>query len=103
MVKQIRQTVTKIVDVAEDVVDVAEGGVKTLEKRVDMAVSPARESLLKRFPILFSLLVTFGVATTFLGFEQLVSRIPVLYDHPMLMLSIGVGVLVVTGTLYKKL
>lgn len=96
MEKDIVKTVTKMVDVAE-------GSIKTVENTVNTVTTPARESLLKRFPILFSLLVTFGVSTTFLGLEQLVVRIPTLYNHPVLMMAIGVGVLVVTGTLYKKL
>jgi uncharacterized integral membrane protein len=101
--EKIKQSVTKVVDVAEDIIEAAETGVKTVEKKVDAAVAPTRNSFLQRFPILFSLLVTFGVATTFLGFEQLVARTPFLYDRPAFMLAIGVGVLVITGTLYKKL
>ncbi len=92
MEKEITDSVTKIVDAAED-------GVKAVES----ATAPARRSFIKKFPILFALLVTFGVAATILGFEQIVLRIPVFYDHPSLMLGLGIGILVLTGTLYKKL
>ena len=91
-----KKSVTKIVDVTEE-------SVKSLEKKVNAYTSPMRKSLLKRFPVAFSLLVTFGVATTFLGFEQLVLRVPFLYERPLVMLVIGIGILSLTGTLYKKL
>lgn len=66
-------------------------------------IAPIRTSVLKRFPILFSLLTTFGVATTFLGFEKIVSNISFLDQHPFLMLILGISILATTGTLYKKL
>ena len=70
---------------------------------VDTYVSPLRTSVLARFPIVFSLLTTFGVATTFLGFEKIVSNIAFLDQHPFLMLILGISILALTGTLYKKL
>lgn len=70
---------------------------------VDTYINPLRTSVLKRFPIVFSLLTTLGVATTFLGFEKLVSGIPLLNDNPLLMLIVGIIILALTGTLYKKL
>jgi midasin (ATPase involved in ribosome maturation) len=71
--------------------------------QVDSYIAPVRESILKRFPVLFSLLTTFGVATTFYGFEKFVDGIPLLAHNPLLMLILGMGILAVTGTLYKKL
>jgi hypothetical protein len=70
---------------------------------VDSYIAPVRESILKRFPVLFSLLTTFGVATTFYGFEKLVDEISLLNKNPSLMLILGIGILAFTGTLYKKL
>ena len=70
---------------------------------VDSYIEPVRSSILKRFPVLFSLLTTFGVSTTFYGFEKVVDEIPVLNTHPFLMLILGMGILAFTGTLYKKL
>lgn len=92
-----------IISSVEKVVDDVGNGVKTIERTVETATTPARKSLIKRFPILFTLLVTFGVATTFLGFERIVSSIAYIDQRPWLMLFVGVGVLVATGTLYKKL
>jgi uncharacterized integral membrane protein len=70
---------------------------------VDSYIAPVRSSILKRFPVLFSLLTAFGVSTMFYGFEKVVDEIPVLNTHPFLMLILGMGILAFTGTLYKKL
>lgn len=96
MKEKFTTSVTKIVDSVE-------GGVKQVEKTVDIVAKPARTSLLKRFPVLFTLVVTFGVAATFFGFERILMEIPSIYNHPWIMLALGIGVLTVTGTLYKKL
>jgi hypothetical protein len=77
--------------------------VTQLEARMQAALEPTRKSVLQRFPILFTLLTTFGLVTTFLGFELVLAQIGFLYSRPWLMLSVGVLVLVLTGSLYKKL
>lgn len=77
--------------------------VNTVEHEVDTLVEPTRKNVLKRFPIFFTLIVTFGVSATFFGFERLLVDITYLNDRPLLILSIGILTLVVTGTLYKKL
>jgi len=94
------QNITKQVVQALETV---ESTVQHMGNEVDAMISPVRKSAFARFPTLFLLLVTFGVAATFLGSELLLKQIPYVYDHPWLMLSIGVGVLALTGTLYKKL
>lgn len=80
-----------------------EGMVTKTTTTVDSYIEPVRTSVLKRYPILFSLLVTFGVALTFLGFEKLVTQIAFLDNHPLLLLIGGISILALTGTLYKKL
>jgi hypothetical protein len=83
------------------------GTVETLMAKttstVDSYIAPVRTSVLTRYPVLFSLLVTFGVAMTFLGFEQLVSQVAFLERNPIVLLIVGISILGVTGTLYKKL
>jgi uncharacterized integral membrane protein len=70
---------------------------------VDTYIAPVRSSILKRFPVLFALLTTFGVSTTFYGFNKLIDQIAILNNNPLLMLIVGMGILTFTGTLYKKL
>ncbi len=70
---------------------------------VDTYIAPVRKSVLQRFPVLFSLLVTFGATTTFLGFEKIIETIPFLNQHPVIVLILGMSILAFTGTIYKKL
>lgn len=70
---------------------------------VEAIVEPVRRSVFERFPVLFLMLVTFGVTATFLGLEQFLLRIAFFMDHPLRLLSLGVLTLLLTGTLYKKL
>lgn len=72
-------------------------------KTMDGYVMPVRETIFKRFPVFFSLLVTFGVSATFLGIEQVLLQYEILRDRPELILFVGIAVLVFTGRLYKKL
>jgi hypothetical protein len=62
-----------------------------------------RESVFSRFPLLFTLLGTFGVVTTFYGFEHAIDQINILASNPIITLGIGLATLILTGTLYKKL
>jgi len=77
--------------------------VESVEKDVVAAMKPLQKTVLKRFPTFFALLVTFGVAITFLAFERIVADVNFIDERPWLMLSIGIGVLTITGTLYRKL
>ncbi len=72
-------------------------------KKIDTLVSPTRSTFAKRYPTLFSLLATLGVIMTFLGIEPLLLTADILEQHPMLILALGVAILALTGTLYKKL
>ncbi len=72
-------------------------------KKIDTLVSPTRSTFAKRYPTLFSILATLGVIMTFLGIEQILLTADILERHPMLILALGVAILALTGTLYKKL
>lgn len=85
------------------VVSTVEKTVSSVMQEADSYVEPVRKSAFTRFPTLFIILVTFGVATTFFGFERLIADIAFLNNRPLLILLLGVSVLAGTGTLYKKL
>ncbi len=107
MIKKVIQNKTQILQsskrLTETAINTVDGVVTKATTEVDTYIKPIRTSVLKRFPILFSLLTTFGVATTFLGFEKIVSRVSFLDANPFIMLILGISILAVTGTLYKKL
>ncbi len=72
--------------------------VYTLEK-----LSQKRDTAFKNFPLVFTLLGTFGLVSTLYGIQHLFDRIPVLANNPILSLGVGILILLFTGTLYKKL
>jgi hypothetical protein len=65
--------------------------------------SPFRSRIVKRFPVLFLLLVTFGMISTYLGMELMLLKYTFVREHPFLLFTTGVVTLIITGTLYKKL
>jgi hypothetical protein len=82
------------------------GVAKTFEDTVvatDKIIGPVRESFFKRFPTTSILLVTFGVSATIFGIERFISEVPWLNERPLLIIMVGVGMLLLTGRLYKKL
>ncbi len=66
-------------------------------------LSHHRDSAVKRFPLLFTMLGTFGVVATLYGFQRLIDKVHWLADNPVVMLATGLVILLLTGTLYKKL
>ncbi len=92
-----------VIDAVDRSVGTLADQLQRLEKDLDKAVIPVRERVFDRFPILFVLATTFGVAAVFYGFERLIAEISFLHDRPLLILSLGVVILLATGTLYKVL
>ena len=101
--RQIIANTKKETDLLIETVNGVDGLVSGVIKEAETIVKPVRRSVLKRFPIAFSLLVTFGVAAVFYGFERVLMEVSYLNDKPFLILLLGIGVLALTGTLYKKL
>lgn len=69
----------------------------------DKTMEPVRRSFFMRFPTLALLLVTFGVAATIFGIEQFIMEVEWLSDRPLFIFALGIGILVLTGRLSKKL
>ncbi len=83
--------------------DVLDQATVKAENKIGVYIDPVRKSFIRRFPIVFSLLVTSGVTATFLGIERLILKYDLFDKSPELILLLGIGILVFTGTLYKKL
>ena len=73
------------------------------DQKVVSRLSPVRDSAFNRFPLFFALLGAFGVVATFYGFERLIDKIDLLADNPFILLASGILILILTGSLYKKL
>lgn len=72
-------------------------------KQLDTYAKPLRESVFKRYPTLFTLLVTIGATATFLGSEQILLSFSIFATRPWLLFLFGIAILALTGRLYKKL
>ena len=72
------------------------------QSRVVTKINKTKESAFARFPLAFTMLGTFGLVATLYGFEGIIDSTP-LGDEPVTILCIGLLILFITGTLYKKL
>ena len=73
------------------------------EKRLIKNLNGKKLSAHQRYPFLFTLLGTFGLVSVFYGFEGIIDRIKLLSNNPVILLIFGLSLLILTGTLYKKL
>jgi hypothetical protein len=62
-----------------------------------------RDGAFNRFPLVLTLFGTFGVVSVFYGFSHVLDKFPVFARDPIIPLLTGLVILVLTGTLYKKL
>jgi hypothetical protein len=62
-----------------------------------------RDTAFKRYPLVFTLLGTFGLVSTLYGVQHLFDKVPLLANDPVVALIVGLAILFLTGTLYKKL
>ncbi len=90
--------VERIVGVADATLNT----IDTVERTIQSTVAPLRKNVLKRYPTVFLLAVTFGITATAFGVEQLMSQSAFLMDRPYLIVAIGITILVLTGTAYRK-
>lgn len=84
-------------------VDAVVRGLEKTMTHTDNAFIPIRKSVFRRFPTVFTILVTFGVSATFLGIERIILEIPWLNERPWFIFASGIFILILTGRLYKKL
>lgn len=74
-----------------------------LEEHVARRLAESRNNAVAKFPLLFTILTTFGIVATFYGFEHVIDQIEWLSSNPLTLLAVGLGTLLLTGALYKKL
>jgi hypothetical protein len=74
-----------------------------IEEKILHAISEQRDKTAKKFPLGFGLAASFGLVSTYYGFEAMIDRVAWLNNNPWAMLLVGVGTLIATGTMYRKL
>jgi phosphotransferase system glucose/maltose/N-acetylglucosamine-specific IIC component len=77
--------------------------VEELTAKLNESFSKKGKSVFERYPLLFALLVIFGATMMSQGVKELIMHVSFLKTNPLLMFIIGVVILIITGTLYKKL
>ena len=75
---------------------------QTTTQLLEKVIAKKRKAVFERFPLMFTLLTAFGFVAMFYGFEGVMDQTG-LSENPVLLLAIGLGALIFTGTLYKKL
>lgn len=71
--------------------------------KVNHFMESKTQSVFSRYPVTFSFLVLFGVMSVLHGFDEIIFKIPLLENNPILVFIIGLAVLIFTGSLYKRL
>jgi hypothetical protein len=77
--------------------------IEELTARVNQAFAEKSRHVFARYPLTFALLILFGVIMITQGIKDLLLEIPFFQEKPFFMLLFGLIVLIITGTLYKKL
>jgi len=77
--------------------------VEKLSSQVNQAMGQKTKSVFSRYPITFALLILAGVIIVSEGVKGILRDLGVLDINPWYLLFIGLVVLTITGTLYKKL
>lgn len=76
--------------------------VKAEEKLIEKVVEK-RTLAETKFPLIITMAATFGFVSVLYGFEKMIDRVDLFVNHPWILLILGVAILGVTGSLYKKL
>ena len=74
----------------------------TAEEKFQQRLTPVRKSLIKRFPVIFLLLVTAGFAFVSFGIEEFLHSQAFLTKNPLLVFSVGLLLLIISGSAYKR-
>lgn len=74
-----------------------------IDNKIIEKAAKRRESIAERYPLTFALVGTFGLVSTFYGFEKLIDSIQLFVNHPWILLVIGLATLSVTGLALRKL
>ena len=84
---------------SRNIIEEVEKAIKDFNNVADKHARP----VLRRYPLIFILLVTFGGAAIFDGLKFFLDEVSIFKEHPLILMLIGVVILLFTGKLYKVL
>ncbi len=77
--------------------------VEEITSKANKVFAKKGRSVFEKYPLTFALLVIVGATLMSQGIKELLIQTPLFKDHPFIMFVVGVTILVLTGSLYKKL
>lgn len=77
--------------------------IEELTAKLNESFGKKGKSVFARYPLLFALLIIFGGTMMSQGVKEIIYQINIFKYNPWLMFGVGILILVLTGTLYKKL
>ena len=77
--------------------------VEELTSKVNTTFGKKGKSVFNRYPLTFSLLVIIGATLMIQGVRELILKVDIFRNQPLVMFLVGFTILIITGTLYKKL
>lgn len=72
-------------------------------KREEKRVAKVRKTYAQKYPLLFAVGTSFGLVSTFYGFEKIIDRVELFTENPWILLATGLLLLTLTGAFYNKL
>jgi hypothetical protein len=76
---------------------------ENLSNDVNKTIAPKTKSVFRRYPVTFGLLILFGGIILHEGLKGLLKKFGLLEISPIYLVIVGLVILAITGTLYKKL
>ena len=77
--------------------------IENLSSQINQMMYLRAKAVLGRYPITFGLLILFGVTALHEGLKELMKDFGLLDINPWYLIIVGLAILTITGTLYKKL
>ena len=77
--------------------------IENLSNQINKSMAPRAKSVFRRYPITFGLLILFGVISLNEGLKGVMKNYGLLDINPWYLFIGGLILLIITGTVYKKL
>lgn len=77
--------------------------IEDLSNKINQLSEARTQSIFRRYPITFGLVVLVGVVLLSEGLKEVILSLDFFKDHPWYMLFSGLLILIITGRVYKKL
>jgi len=72
-------------------------------KEIDSIGKKYTKPIFKKYPLTFSLFITFSFASILHGFDLTIDKIDFVNKHPWILIITGIVLLIITGKTYKIL